>query len=146
MGFRPDSITRHLEMKMKKIATTVGFLFVSSVALAQSSQVERAMESLQAQLTLNDLPAILKNLRGCFEVRGLISTTLECRVATEDMWIAIKGDGKLTMFKHRSYGDMIYANGDTVPELLRDFAAKLNEARDEEKITLDALAPYLPGQ
>ena len=103
--------------------------------------------SYAADLSLNDLPGVLQKLRGCAETKSFLNgTTTRCAVEEKDLWASIKSDGSLTLFKSRSYGDTTYANGRNVNELLRDFAAKINENRDGEKQMLDALAPYLESQ
>ena len=100
-----------------------------------------------ADLSLNDLPGILQKLRGCTETKSFLSgTTNHCLVEEKDLWASVRSDGSLTLFKTRSYGDTTYANGKNVNELLRDFAAKINENREGEKQMLDALAPYLESQ
>lgn len=103
----------------------------------------------QTELTLNDLPGILYKLRGCTEeASGFIvrSTTTSCRVPSSDLWASVDSAGSLTLFRKRSYGDTTYANGKNVPELLRDFARRINDDNATNKIMLEALAPFLPSQ
>lgn len=102
--------------------------------------------AIAAEPTLNDLPMILKQLRGCTETHGVFSSSIECRVDEKDLWIAIDSSGRLSLFRQRSYGDVTYAYGRTVAELLRNFAARLNEDQQANAATLRALAPYLPTQ
>lgn len=103
--------------------------------------------SFGADLTLNDLPNILQKLRGCTETRSFLSgLSQSCKIPAGDLWIAVNGDGKLTLFKKRPYGDTTYANGNSVNELLQDFAAKLNDSRNLEKEMLDNLGPFLATQ
>lgn len=103
--------------------------------------------SFGADLTLNDLPAILQKLRGCTETKSFLSgTSQSCKIPSGDLWVSVNGDGKLTLFKQRSYGNTTYANGNSVNELLQDFAAKLNNNRNVEKEMLDNLGPFLATQ
>lgn len=94
------------------------------------------------ELTLNSIPEILFNLRGC--KTSILSTS--CKIPESDIWIAVRGDGTLTLFKQQKYGDTIYANGKTVKELIADFARVLNESRARESEMLEALGPYLQTQ
>lgn len=130
----PDSVIVPLgPFRRLAVATCVAVFLGTGIALG-------------AEPTLNDLPMILQKLRGCSEVRGVFGNTSTCSVDGKDLWVAIEGDGKLTLFRQRSYGDMIYAHGDNVTELLRNFAASLNKDRDRDKMMLDALSPLLPTQ
>jgi hypothetical protein len=100
-----------------------------------------------AELTLNDLPGILLKLRQCTNEHSMFSSdTTECKIASEDLWAAVDSDSRLTLFAHQPYrGDTIYATGNNVPALLRDFAAKINAERVINDGMLKALAPYLPS-
>lgn len=117
---------------MKKIMVIVAMLMSGSAYCAEP--------------TLGDLPDILQKLRGCTEKKSTFSSTTVCVIPKEDLWVAIHGDGSLTLFRHRRSADSIYATGNTVSELLRDFASKLNSDRAENKVMLDAAAQYLPSQ
>ena len=107
--------------------------------------------AVAAEPTLNDLPSILMKLRGCttttlHSLLGGRNVVTTCRIAKRDLWASVDLSGHLTLFRQRSWGDNTYADGDTVTELLRDFASKINEERETQKIMLDAMAPYLPSQ
>lgn len=119
---------------MKKLIMIIVLALTASTALADD-------------LTLNELPSILLKLRGCTESRSFLSgSTTVCKIPKSDLWAAVGGDGELTLFRQRSYGNTTYAHGNSVGELLRDFAAKINEDRTLGQSMLDALAPFLPSQ
>lgn len=109
--------------------TLAALLLMTSVAFA-------------AEPTLNDIPSILQKLRGC--KAGYVSTS--CKLKADRLWISIRADGSLTIFYRQYSSDSVYAEGDTVTELLRNFATKINDDRDNGKIMLDAIAPLLPTQ
>lgn len=117
---------------MKKVIVLVGCLLATPVSASD--------------LTLNDLPMVLKQLRGCTEVHGVFGKSLTCDISAKDLWVSVGSDGELTLFKSRSYGDITYAHGNNVNELLRDFADNLNRDQRSNKKMLDAMALYLPTQ
>ena len=96
-----------------------------------------------AEPTLNDLPAVLQQLRGCEPNRFSFSGPT-CRLSAEEVWVAIHTD-RMTIF-YGSTSDMITGSGNTVPDMLRSFGTKLNGRRAGDKQMLDALAPFLPSQ
>jgi hypothetical protein len=118
----------------KSILMLAGVLFFAAAAHADEP-------------TLNELPGILMKLRGCEQIHGIFtSTTTVCRIEEKDLWVSVSSSGHLHLFKSRNYGDTIYADGDSVGALLRDFAQRINADRDNGKVMLDMLAPYLPSQ
>ena len=105
------------------------------------------LPTVTKERALDDLPAILRELRGCrAEKSSLFGSSADvCRVRAGDLWVSVNGDGELTIF-YGAHGEAIIGRGRAVDELLRDLAAHLNECRDADKSMLDALAPYLPSQ
>lgn len=93
--------------------------------------------------TLSDLPSILQKMRGCSETRIFLGTETRCFIKKEDLWASVDSEGRLTLFRRRSYGDTTYATGSTVTALLHDFASKINEERETSKIVLDAIARHI---
>jgi hypothetical protein len=99
------------------------------------------------ELTLNDLPDVLKQLRGCKTTSGIFGKSEACTISRDNLWVAIHGDGSMIIFKKREYSsDDIIARGDSVNELLQNFAAVLNNEQAANKDMLNALGPFLPTQ
>ena len=100
----------------------------------------------EEQLTLNDIPRVLQALRGCTETKGMFSTTLECKLPKDKLWISVDTEGKLTLFYRKYSSETIYAEGRNLRNLLLDFGYKINQDRENGKTMLDGMAPFLPTQ
>lgn len=102
-----------------------------------------AAPAFASEITLNDLPGILQKLRGCStNTVGYES----CKIDKANLWVSVAGDGSLTLFRQKSYGDTTYARGKNVPDLLHDFAVTLNREQTTNKEMLESISTYLPTQ
>lgn len=116
-------------------------LFLAALLLA-------AVPAQAQELTLNDMPKILYELRGCKEIKGnwVSSNSIICNIPDKNLWASINSKGELTLFNRKDYGDTTYAYGRNVKELLQDFAVKINSEQNKNKQFLESLAPYLATQ
>lgn len=100
------------------------------------------------ELTLNNLPKILYDIRGCKEHKNLIGTnSIICQIPDKNLWATINSKGELTLFQRKDYGgDTTYAYGKNIKELLQDYATKINNNQALNKTILENLVPYLATQ
>lgn len=95
-----------------------------------------ALPASAAELTLNDLPAVLNKLRDCGVIR------------CEAKALAIlKDDGTLAInYENKARSIDLYGRGGSVSEALADLAGKLNAMGADSKATVGRIAPLLPTQ
>lgn len=89
-----------------------------------------------AELTLNDLPALLNTLKDCGRP--------PCEFAT--LFASIRPDGTITIHYKTERGVSVYGQGATVGAAVRSLAVKLNEAGNDSKEAVRRIAPLLPTQ
>ncbi len=89
-----------------------------------------------AELTLNDLPAVLSKLRDC----GMVSCGEAKALAI------VKDDGTISINYDNRRGIDVYGRGATISLALADLASKLNAMGADSKATVQRLGPMLPTQ
>lgn len=112
-------------------------MFLSAVCLAAVIVPAQA-----AELTLNDLPTVLRTLRGCQD--GLFTSS--CQLSDRGAWASVHESGRITIFYDNDNGLKTNGSGSNLSNALRDLASNLNKTRDGAKKVLDAMAPLLPTQ
>lgn len=108
---------------MRKILTALAVL--TSIASASA-----------AELTLNDLPAVLNTLRDCGRP--------PCEFAS--LFASVRPDGTITIHYKTENGVSVYGQGTTVNAAVRSLAVKLNAAGNESKEAVRRITPLLETQ
>lgn len=104
--------------------------------------------AIQAKdLTLNDLPQILKTLKNCHPDKTYFGLSESCEISGDygdDVSAVVETDHISLLYHHK--GIDLIGRGSTVTDAINDLAGELHSAGAASDQALKVLTPYLPTQ